>query len=367
MSTRHRFTVCGLRSQIAPRLIACLVLCLLSSFGYSQDDDDAPIPTLRVYTNVLQIPTLVLTWQHKPIPNIAESRFFVSIDSGPKSRVAHVRLEGDDPIALAILVDATRLPGFVRSKIPEAIAALAPSAIHPSDSVSVYDLDCQLSRAVVERPPTKSGLGETAQILFAPERGAPKSHGSQPCPQQHWNLLDAIVSAVHGLQDEPGRRVLLVLSDGKDRGSRATWDAARASATGTGVAIFGIVASSEMKMPLVGPRGMMGVQAVSAPTNMPALCESTGGMVLDNTDSGLASQLRDFLALVRGRYIVEFPRPDTGAGFHTLDISVDKLDVFIRPAGVEVPIADPELAKDPNTIMTGPSNAPAVGTKRPKQ
>jgi hypothetical protein len=90
-------------------------------------------------------------------------------------------------------------------------------------------------------------------------------------------------------------------------------------------------------------------------------------MVLDNTDSGLASQMRDFVALVRARYIVEFPRPDADAGSHRLEISVDRLSAFIRPAGASVPVADPELAKDPSTIISGPENAPAVGTKRPKQ
>jgi hypothetical protein len=348
-------------------------LCLLAAGAYSQDEYDPTIPTLRVYTNLLQIPTLVLNWQHKPIPNLAETRFLVSIDSGPKSHVTHVRVEGEDPIALAILVDSSRIPANIRPRIPDAITGLVPKSLHPGDSVSLYDLDCQLSRAVVERPTTAAGLSGTTHLLFAPGRAAAKSHGSEPCSQQHWNLLDAIVAAAKGLEDDPGRRVLLVLSDDKDRGSRTTWDAARAFASSKGVAIFGIVLSSDMAvplaMPLRGARGMTGVQTVTspAPTNMPALCESTGGMVLDNTDTGLGSQMRDFVALVRGRYIVEFPRPDAGAGSHTMDISIDRLSALVRPAGASVPVADPELAKDPNTIISGPENAPAVGTKRPKQ
>ena len=91
-------------------------------------------------------------------------------------------------------------------------------------------------------------------------------------------------------------------------------------------------------------------------------------MVLDDTNFGTASQLRDFVALVRSRYIVEFPRPDAAAGFHQLEISVEKLNgALIWPAGASVPVADPEVAKDPNTIISGPENAPPVGTKRPKQ
>jgi hypothetical protein len=372
MATRLRFTVGGLRSPVASGLIACLMLCLLSAVAYPQDDDDAPIPTLRVFTNLLQIPTLVLDSRHRPIAKLAESRFLVSIDSGPKSRVTHVRVEGEDPIALAILVDSNHLPGFMRSRIPDTIAGLVPASLRAADSVSLYDLNCQLSRAVAERPTTAAGLREVTQLLFAPERAAAKSHGSDPCPQQR-NLLDAIVSAVQGLEDEPARRVLLVLSDGNDRGSRTPWDAARAYASSKGVAIFGMLSSSDVTIPLATPlrgaRGITAVQTVTSPTptNISSLCESTGGIVLDNPDSSVALRMRDFLALVRSRYIVEFPRPETSAGSHSLEISVDRLNTaFIRPAGASVPVADPELAKDPNTIISGPANAPAVGTKRPQ-
>jgi VWFA-related protein len=374
MGGRRRITVCGLPWVVVSRRIACLALCLLTAGGHAQDEYDPTIPTLRVYTNLLQIPTLVLNAQHKPIPNLAEGRFLVSIDSGPKSHVAHVRVEGEDPIALSILVDSSQVPGYIRSRIPDAITGLIPKSLRPGDSVSLYDLNCQLSRSVVERPTTAAGLGETAHLLWAPQRQAAKSHGSEPCPQPHWNLLDAIVAAVQGLQDEPSRRVLLVLSDGKDRGSRTTWEAARTFASSKGVAIFGILSSSDTAVPLImplrGARGMTGVETVanSTPTDMSMLCESTGGMVLDNTDSGLALQMRNFLTLVRDRYIVEFPKPNAEAGSHRLEISVEKLTgASVWSAGASVPVADPELAKDPNTIISGPENTPAVGTKKPRQ
>src|ERR1700690_3084897 len=62
-------------------------------------------PTLHVYTNLVQVPTLVLNRNGRPPAPIAEDRFFVSVDGGPKFRVTHARLEGDDPISLAIVLD----------------------------------------------------------------------------------------------------------------------------------------------------------------------------------------------------------------------------------------------------------------------
>ena len=357
----------AMRGWAESALVVWVGLCVLSSVAHSQDENDPSVPTLRVYTNLLQIPTLILDSHHRPIPNLVESRFRVSIDSGPKSRVTHVRVEGDDPIALAILVEGPHLPGAVRSRLSGVVAGLVPNSLHGGDSLSLYKLDCALTRAVVAKPITAGGLGQSAELMFGQAKGVRKQRESEGC-QQHWNLLDSIAAAVQGLQNEPGRRVLLVVSDGQDHGSRTSWDAARAFASEKGVAIFGILATSEVALAPRGPRGMLGVETVAETTNMPALCESTGGMVLDDANLGTAAQLRDFVALIRRRYIVEFPRPDAEAGFHQLEISVEKLNgALIWPAGASVPVADPELAKDPNTIISGPENAPPVGTKRPKR
>ncbi|HTC74040.1 MAG TPA: hypothetical protein VK684_00600, partial [Edaphobacter sp.] len=56
---------------------------------------DGSVPTLHVYTNLVQVPTLVLTMNQDLIDKpIAESRFSVSIDSGRWFRATHVRREG---------------------------------------------------------------------------------------------------------------------------------------------------------------------------------------------------------------------------------------------------------------------------------
>jgi hypothetical protein len=69
---------------------------------------DAPIPTLHVYANLIQVPILVLDSQRRPLKKrISANRFSVSIDSGPWFRATHVRQEGDDPISLSILLDVS--------------------------------------------------------------------------------------------------------------------------------------------------------------------------------------------------------------------------------------------------------------------
>lgn len=344
-----------------------LSVAMLMCAGPASAQDDG-IPTLRVYANLLQIPTLVLDWQHRPLRPIASRKFLVSIDGGPKFRVTHVRVEGEDPVSLAILVDVNQLPSEVNSKVRDAVAGLAPGSVRPEDSVSLYALGCELSRAVAEKPTNEEALRVVAELLLPAPKMSGRPRGSDTC-RQRWNLLDGIGSAVRGLDQEPGRRVLLVLTDGVDHGSKLTWDALRRAAQLNGVAIFAIVPPSEtsmpMSMPIRGSRGLVANQIVPAVTNLPSLCESTGGMVMEDNDRPLGTEMRDFMALVRGRYIVEFPRPAAGPGSHSLDISIEKMAAFVRPAGASVPVADPALEKDPNTILPDPKNAPEVGTKRP--
>src|ERR1039458_1658841 len=58
---------------------------------------DEQVPTLHVYPILVQVPTLVLGHDRKPIAPLVEGRFFVSLDRGPRFRATHARLEGAAP------------------------------------------------------------------------------------------------------------------------------------------------------------------------------------------------------------------------------------------------------------------------------
>jgi hypothetical protein len=67
-------------------------------------------------------------------------------------------------------------------------------------------------------------------------------------------------------------------------------------------------------------------------------------------------------AMVRQRYIVEFPRPSNSTpGAHGMEVKIAKGDYLIRAAGVSMPVPNASLMKDPATIQSGPSQAPLEG------
>jgi len=334
------------------RLLAAAVgICV--ALGASAAAQEEKVPTLHAYANLVQVPALVLDRDRKPIVPIAEGRFFISIDGGPKFRVTHARLEGEDPITLAILLDVSQpFPSLMRG-IDDAIAGLAPGSLHAKDRISVYSLDCKLLRSAVDAPANAATLKEAVDRALESWKVSGVDRYRRDC-KTPWNLWDAMAYAAQRLAGQPGRRVMLVVTDGVDRGSKSSLDALQDYAQGRGVAIFGMLQP--------GDAGGLYHGSMNQVNGFNALCEMSGGMVLTATQKELPEHLNWFTTLLRDRYIVEFPHPiDTVGGKHSLEVTIDRMEPFIRPAGISVPVDNPDILKDPMTIPSDPSRVPQLG------
>ena len=104
-----------------------------------------------------------------------------------------------------------------------------------------------------------------------------------------------------------------------------------------------------------------------ADTQFPSLCELSGGIVTTMSErKSLQQTLKEFVKMVRQRYIVEFPRPaNSTSGKHTMNVQIANGNYFVRPAGISVPIPDPALLADPTTVPSDPSRTPVQGTRKP--
>ena len=235
--------VCEFRCRSALRVVGLLlwgvVLAAVWSGVVSPAQDaptprDGAIPTLHVYENLIQIPTLVLDSQRRPLPKpTAASRFSVSIDSGPWFRATHVRQEGNDPISLSILLDVSGDSSELMAKMNSAIATLAPDGLQAKDHVSIYALDCSLVQSLNDMP------AESERLKIAVNEALETWMRSEVKCQQSIHLWDALARVVVDLSKLPGRRVILAVSNGRDQGSVHSWNEVRDLAEATGVAVFG--------------------------------------------------------------------------------------------------------------------------------
>lgn len=310
--------------------------------------------TLHVYANLIQIPVLVLGPGREPVAPIAADRFRVSIDGGPRYKVRHVRIEGDDPISLAIFLDLRGPVDDLMQNIDVAMTGLVPLSLHPRDHVSIYGLGCDLERSADDVAVAKAALQFGVDALLK-KRVQWKQERPKIACKDEWRLWDALGIVVQELSQVPGRRVILAVTNGEDRGSRLKWKQIMQFAQAKGVAVFGI---ENQMYPLF-------VHSFQREDPFDALCQLSGGLVMWANGDTLAEKLVQFVTMVRGRYIVQFPRPyNSTAGSHNLAVTIEKSDDFIRSAGISVPIPDPALMTDPTTVPSDPSLTPQEGKRR---
>jgi hypothetical protein len=336
-------------------MLLCALVLASESGGSAIVAQNAATTTLHVYTDLMQIPVLVLGPNRERLSPIASKKFMVSLDSGPWFRATHVRPEGDDPISLSILLDLSGPDTELMPKIDEAIARLAPVSLRPQDHVSIYILDCSLVRLLHDAPAEQELLLKAVDRALQPwnSRGRHSETGCQQ-PAHLWDSVAFLANELHGL---PGRRVVMAVTDGQDKGSKHTWNQVRGFAQYAAVAIFGLtyVPNEPGRTHFVSREGI--------PFN--SVCELSGGIVLTASERDVDRVLKKFMQMLRERYIVELPRPSNGTkGVHSLDMKIDKTSAMIRTTGISVPVRDPTLMADPATIPSDPSLAPELGTRR---
>jgi hypothetical protein len=319
--------------------------------------DQTPVFTLKVYTNLVQVPTLVLDHDEEPLPPIDFRRFQVSLDGGRKFAPTHVRTEGDDPLDLAIVVDVSGMQreGLAQN-VADAAAAMAANSLHPQDRVSIYTLSCNLLRTTLESAPSVERLRNAIQEgLNSPMLG--KTSAGASCGQKVylWGALTAIITDLH---HATGRRAILAISDGHDGGSAVSWAVLHEYAGSEGVALFGLrdpdkIWSNTWQRDRTDP--------------FRSLCESTGGIVMEGGKRDVKKRMDQWVKMLRGRYVVEFPRPQQLSGpQHTIQVSVKRDGLaFVTLAGVSVSLPDPKLMSDPNYVPSQEGADIPVGKRRP--
>ena len=329
-----------------------MLFCLAAA---GQSPQETVPYTLHVYTDLVQIPTLVLSPSRKTMPPIEAQQFRISLDSGPLFQPTHVRLEGEDPITLAILLDLSLDQRNLPKTLSKDIASLVPDSLHPTDRVSIYAVGCNLIRSANGIPADAGEIEHSIDsILQSSESHGKRGHSTCADSVRLWGALGVIAGQISSL---PGRRVILAISSGYDGGDGVKWTDLKRFAAHESIAIFGI------SIPSYDAAERFRFSGREYLFNL--VCELTGGLVMRPQKQELPQALSRFVELVRGRYILEFPRPvNAAAGSHDIEVTLDKTKAFIRSSGISFPLPDPAVLSDPTTVPSDTSRAPQLGKRR---
>lgn len=310
--------------------------------------------TLHVYAAHVQIPALVLTPGLRPIPSLAADRFNLRLDGGTPFLPSSVRLEGDDPIVLAVLIDAGGGEDRLSAQLAPALIRLRTVDLRPDDTLLLYAVDCKTVRYSIAIPANAPSVERALHQVL----GSPDLHRGSTLPAcgNSLRLWDTLSSMIGALASENGRRVVLAFSGGNDHGSRISWTTLRSYAALRSVAVFGMARPEIANNPHVTETPLWNV------------CALTGGLLLPTDHPyDLPGRMDDLLDLLRNRYILDFPRSNhLGSGSHTIDVQVvDKPRALVRLTGLTVPMLDQKLRDDPSTVPYLEADRPAVGERRP--
>jgi hypothetical protein len=320
---------------------ACAATPLLAQEDPQPPPANATPYTLHLYARLVELPTIILMPRHQSASPLNPKSVNIALDAGRPFHPASIRLEGDDPLSIAILLDSSSnddhfslIPAFSRNYM-----AWITKSLRPQDRITLYSLRCDLYRTSANQAPDSTLLQPELDQAVAhslPHQGKARSACTQPI-----GLRDTINFIMRQLPNTPGRHVLLVLTDGGDDKSTTPWSSLILAATFHSVTLFALARSS----PSLYEWG----------SNLRELVQHSGGFFFSISPDQLTSALNYDVKLLRARYILQFPMPDamTG-GLHHADVTLSNGDATIRQAGITVPLPNPAI-DHPSTDMRSQS------------
>ncbi len=233
-----------------------------------------------------------------PILGLASADFAV-LDEG-KPVQAELRSSEDDPITIGIAVDSSSSMAGKQLYVIRAAAEFLARGLRPQDEAFVVSFDTG-ARLVHPRSHDVDALRASVLNLVA---GGGTS------------IFDGVTFALQQLQGIPGKRALLVFSDGREGTSSASAKECGRLARALGVPVY-----------LIVPPGGAKLEHALAD-----VAEATGGLMLHATPVDELGELADRLAEeVRSQYVLSFTRP---AGVKPGEWRSLRVDVRGREASV---------------------------------
>ena len=245
----------------------------------------------------------------RPVHGLAQADFEVREDGRPQQlrRFQHVT---ELPLHLALLVDTSASMAEMLPEVEEAAVEFFRSTLEPGDRAAVLTFS--------EEPRLAAPFDDDLTRLTTALVGLRAERGTA--------LWDSLVYALHYFQGVPGRRALLVFSDGADRGSRFRFDEALAYAQHAGVAIYAVSFGNAGSGMLEGRR------------RLARLAEATGGKAftlssvdeLDATYDGIEEDLRS-------QYLLVYQSDGEGPGFRSVEVKVKRPGTTARAMSGYIP------------------------------
>jgi len=325
--------------------------------------DRSQLPTMQVRVNFVQVPVTVRDNSGQLVPGLGSNDFKVYEDG----ELQQLRFFNADafPLSAAVIV-ATNMPSTTMKKVNETLPALI-GAFSQYDEVALYRYDHIVSQVSgftgASSVPTaalnrikKPGREGGPPMLGGPFGGGPSINGHpvndpnatggkstevQTAPREFYVLNDAILRAAQDLsrRDRARRRIIFVISDGRELGSTAGYDEVKLILQSNNIAVYG-VGVDQASIPLYDKLNRIRVPGFGTGNILPRYASDTGGDILAEFDrQGIEKAYAAIADQARNQYTLGYTTHATANTYRTIDVRVlrPNVQVIAKPGYYPLP------------------------------
>ena len=268
-----------------------------------------PVIEVTTITRVVDVYAIVTDRRGRLVTSLGKEQFELRED-GVVQEVEYFARETDAALSLGLLIDTSASQAAILPRAREAIRVFLRALLHPKDSALVMSFDREVE--LLQGLTGELSLLETALRAVRADRGtavAAPVAGRRPAGTL---LYDAIHRACQELASERGRKVLVIVTDGQDQGSKTTPRAALDAAERGQVTLYSVIVADPIYYWIRG-RDFDGEEAIAS------LARKTGGgLIPPDAPAGLDEIAAELRAQYRLGYVPREARFD--GGFRSLDV-----------------------------------------------
>ena len=317
------------------------------------------LATFRTTVNYVIVPVTVLDKKHQQVAGLTY-RDFQIYENDQRQHIAFFSAD-QFPLSVALVIDQS-LPRDTMKKVNDSLAAIQ-GGFTPSDEIAVFtyadgvnnptDFTAALSARVpaVLQQSKKEGDYLGAPINSGPFAGGPSINGRSVdpnldpqrgnsgvlvIPKEIHTLNDAILAAGKALSTRPKeyRRIIYVISDGKESRSKANFREVVRYLESNQVAVYGTLVGDsatwglgyldKFKLPLL---------PLSPDNILPKYTDATGGHLYSEfSENGIQRSFAELAALARTQYTLGYYShlPVLDGKYRTIDVRVLRPDLDVK-------------------------------------
>ena len=345
--------------------LAVAILCLLVVGARMRGQEKADL-TVRV--KVVNVPATVRDKHGKIVTNLTKDDFVLEEDGRPQT-LHYFSQESSLPLTLGLLVDTSMSQRRVLGQERTASSSFIDQMLRPDKDKAFlihFDHEVELDQDLTSsREKLRSALDGLQTPQFTQTSGG-NSQGQSPggYPGHHGGghrdgssrgggtlLYDAVYLASDELmKKQSGRKALIILSDGDDRGSKETLRTAIETAQRADTIIYSILFKDDEDRPFGGGFGGIGMgghhggpgggrsrypqeQRVDGKKILEQMSRETGGRLFEV--SGKQSVQKIYAQIeedLRNQYSLGYTpdRTDPGEGFHKISVKTKQKDLVVH-------------------------------------